>query len=98
MNAAIVIPARYASTRLPKKLLLADTGRPLICHTIDAALGVASISADAIGSVIVATDHTEIAEVVNTAGYGDTVQAMMTDLAHASGSDRVAEVMQRLPA
>lgn len=58
MANVIVIPARLASTRLPNKLLLDDTGRPLICHTVDRAL---ESKADA---VIVASEDLEILDAV----------------------------------
>src|SRR4051812_42839052 len=58
VRSTIVIPARLASTRLPRKLLLRDTGKPLIQHTYEAA----SCSARA-GGVLVAADCEEIASV-----------------------------------
>ena len=81
--AMIVIPARLASTRLPRKLLLSETGRPLIEHTYLAAKG-----SQLAREVLVATDHAEIASAV--AAFGG--QSVMTDPAADSGSDRVAEV------
>ncbi|MBN2025071.1 MAG: 3-deoxy-manno-octulosonate cytidylyltransferase [Pirellulales bacterium] len=84
----IVIPARLASTRLPRKLLLAQTGKPLICHTYEAAL-----RARRPRGVCVAADHVEIAEAVRA--HGGRVE--MTDPAAPSGTDRVAEVARRMP-
>lgn len=82
-KAAIVIPARLASTRLPRKLLLNETGRSLIEHTYRAA------SASKLASqVIVAADEAEIVECVKA--FGGQVQ--MTRADHQSGSSRVAEV------
>ncbi len=83
----IVIPARLASTRLPRKLLLEETGKPLICHTYDAAL-----LAKRPDGVCVAADHEEIAEAVEA--FGGNVE--MTDPAARSGTDRVAEVAAKL--
>ena len=83
MNSAIVIPARYASTRLPGKLLLAETGKSLIRHTYEAAS-----KATLPHSITVACDHPEIFEVVKNFG-GNVV---MTDPNAPSGTDRIAEV------
>lgn len=84
----LVIPARLASTRLPRKLLLRETGCPLIQHTYEAALR----AAEPMG-VCVAADHEEIAQAVTSFG-GEVV---MTDPRAASGSDRVAEVARQMP-
>ena len=83
MNSAIIIPARYASTRLPRKLLLAETGKPLIQHTYEAAS-----KATLPRSITVACDHPEIFETVKKFG-GNVV---MTDPNASSGTDRIAEV------
>lgn len=84
----IVIPARLASTRLPNKLLLRETGRTLLQHTYEAAC-----RAKRPQGVIVATDHESIrAEVALFGG-----EAAMTDPALASGTDRVAVVARALP-
>ena len=83
LRSQIVIPARLASTRLPRKLLRDDTGKPLIQHTYEAA----SRAARPIG-ICVAADHEEIARAVRSFG-GDV---RMTDPAAPSGTDRVAEV------
>ena len=83
----VVIPARLASTRLPRKLLLADTGKPLVQHTYEAAARAAKPS-----GLVVAADHDEIAAAVR--GFGGEVR--MTSPACASGTDRVAEVARHL--
>jgi 3-deoxy-manno-octulosonate cytidylyltransferase (CMP-KDO synthetase) len=83
----IVIPARLASTRLPRKLLLRETGKSLIRHTYEAAQ-----RARRPAGVCVATDHQEIFDEVRSFGG----QVEMTDPAAASGTDRVAEVARRL--
>lgn len=77
----IVIPARYASTRLPGKPLLAETGKPLIQHTVEQAARVKG------AEVVVATDDEKIRTAVE--GFGGT--AIMTAADHESGTDRVAE-------
>ncbi len=78
-----VIPARFASTRLPGKPLLSATGRTLIQHVVEAAQ-----QARSLGRIIVATDDRRIAEAVT--GFGGEVA--MTRVDHATGTDRVAEV------
>jgi 3-deoxy-manno-octulosonate cytidylyltransferase (CMP-KDO synthetase) len=83
----IVIPARLASTRLPRKLLLRETGKPLIQHTYEAAQ-----KAQRPAGICVATDHQEIFDAVRSFGG----QAEMTDPEAASGTDRVAEIALRL--
>lgn len=89
MKAAIVIPARYASTRLPGKPLLAETGKPLIQHVYEQAAR-AKRAAD----VVVATDDDRIANTVAAFG-GD---AVMTSADCRSGTARVAEAAARLDA
>jgi 3-deoxy-manno-octulosonate cytidylyltransferase (CMP-KDO synthetase) len=84
----IVLPARLASTRLPRKLLLAETGKPLIQHTYEAA----SRATRPVG-LCVATDSDEIAAAVRR--FGGTAVMTSTDL--ASGTDRVAQVARDYP-
>lgn len=88
MRTAIVIPARLGSTRLPEKMLLAETGKSLVQHTWEAAA-----SARRADAVIIATDSERIAAAAR--GFGAAVE--MTDPAHQSGTDRVAEVASRHP-
>lgn len=84
----IVIPARMASTRLPRKMLLRETGKTLLQHTYEAAR-----RAQRPRDVIVATDHDEIlAEVQAFGGRG-----VMTSVDLPSGTDRVAAVARELP-
>jgi 3-deoxy-manno-octulosonate cytidylyltransferase (CMP-KDO synthetase) len=85
MSFKVVIPARYASSRLPAKPLLDIAGKPMVIHVVEQAL---KSGAD---EVIVATDHIEIANVVKQYGY----QAVMTGLGHSSGTDRIAEVARQ---
>lgn len=87
-NVIAVIPARYASTRLPGKLLLDVCGKPLILHTLERAA-----RATTIDRVIVATDDEGIFKVVTESG----AEAVMTSSDHQSGSDRIAEVAAGLP-
>ena len=87
MKSHIIIPARLHSTRLPEKLLLSATGKPLIQHTYEAAQ-----QAQRPAGIIVATDHKRIVKAVQAFG-GDVV---LTDPAAPSGTDRVAEVAEQL--
>jgi len=80
-----IIPARLASTRLPRKLLLAETSKPLLQYTWEAAC-----RADSLDEVIVATDSEEIAAAVR--GFGGRCE-LTGD--HPSGTDRIAEVVRR---
>jgi 3-deoxy-manno-octulosonate cytidylyltransferase (CMP-KDO synthetase) len=81
-----IVPARYASVRLPAKLLLPLAGKPIVVHTLEKAA-----SAKLVTKVIAATDDDRIAEAASAAGF----EVMMTSSAHESGSDRVAEVAER---
>lgn len=83
-----VVPARLASTRLPGKMLLADTGWPLIRHTWSR-LGPL---ADRGVRVIVAVDASELA--VAASGFGAEVMTTRPD--HPNGTSRIAEVAARL--
>ena len=85
MHTLGVIPARLHSTRLPGKLLLAETGLPLLEHTWRAARGARSLD-----ELVVATDSPEIAAAVRS--FGGAVE--MTG-AHPCGTDRIAEVARR---
>lgn len=88
MNPPVVvaIPARYASTRLPGKPLVDLAGRPMILHVVERARAL-------IGArVLVATDDARIHEVVTAAG----AEALLTRPSHLTGSDRLAEVVERL--
>jgi 3-deoxy-manno-octulosonate cytidylyltransferase (CMP-KDO synthetase) len=89
MTAAIVIPARFASTRLPGKPLLRQTGKYLIQHVWERAC-----QARRAGTVLVATDDPRIVAAVKS--FGGTVVQTRRD--HPSGTDRVAEVARGLDA
>ncbi len=82
----VVIPARYASSRLPGKPLADIRGKPMIVRVLERA-GLAGAE-----SVWVATDHAAVRDAVNAAG-GD---ALMTRVDHHSGTDRLAEVAEAL--
>jgi 3-deoxy-manno-octulosonate cytidylyltransferase (CMP-KDO synthetase) len=83
-----VIPARYDATRLPGKPLADIAGRPMIEHVYRRAAAARGVDA-----VVVATDDTRIATAVRAFGG----IATMTDSAHRSGTDRIAEVAAGLP-
>lgn len=87
MDVAIVIPARLASSRLPAKPLLNETGKFLVQHVYERACGVKHVS-----QVIVATDDLSIASAVRSFGG----EVAMTSTTHVSGTDRVAEVAETL--
>jgi 3-deoxy-manno-octulosonate cytidylyltransferase (CMP-KDO synthetase) len=87
LQSIVVIPARYASTRLPRKMLLRETGKSLLQHTYEAVC-----LAKRPATVVIATDHAEIARDVGRFG-GEFV---MTSPDCQSGTDRVAEVARRL--
>jgi 3-deoxy-manno-octulosonate cytidylyltransferase (CMP-KDO synthetase) len=89
VNAIVVIPARLASTRLPRKILRQIAGRPLLAHVYEAAR-----SCTQVREVIVAIDSEEVAGVCRTNGW----HFQMTSPAHRSGTDRVHEVAQSLSA
>jgi 3-deoxy-manno-octulosonate cytidylyltransferase (CMP-KDO synthetase) len=89
VKSAVVIPARYASTRLPGKPLLRETGKYLVQHVYERAS-----RARRAGLVVVATDDPRIAAAVESFGG----RVMLTRRDHPSGTDRVAEVAARLDA
>ena len=81
----VVIPARYASTRLPGKPLCEIAGKPMVVHVADKA------RSSGAAQVVVATDDVRIADAVKQYGY----YAMLTRVDHISGTDRIAEVAAR---
>jgi 3-deoxy-manno-octulosonate cytidylyltransferase (CMP-KDO synthetase) len=89
MHAVGVIPARYQSTRFPGKPLALIGGRTLVERVFERARAARRIS-----RLLVATDDERIASTVRAFG-GDV---LMTSAAHASGTDRLAEVARSLPA
>ena len=82
-NTIILIPARMASTRLPGKPLADIAGVPMIVQVARRA------TESGIGRVTVAVDHVDILKAVMDAGF----DAVMTDPAHQSGSDRIHEAL-----
>jgi 3-deoxy-manno-octulosonate cytidylyltransferase (CMP-KDO synthetase) len=80
----VVIPARYASTRLPGKPLLELAGRPMLQHVYERSLQSGA------SEVIVATDDQRIAQ----AAQGFDAAVCMTSPAHDSGTERLAEVAE----
>lgn len=98
MSCRLIIPARYASTRLPQKLLLRETGKAVICHTVDTAVAAFRLAPELFSGATVATDHEEILSAVNAyaAAQQLPVEALMTRVDHVSGSDRIAEAVDKL--
>lgn len=86
MKRRIIIPARYASTRLAAKLLLPIKNKPLIAYTYEQALQCH------FDSIVIATDDQRIFEVAETMG----APVCMTSIDHPSGTDRCAEVCKTL--
>lgn len=86
MEFKVVIPARYASTRLPGKPLLDIAGKPMIQHVHERAIESGA------GEVVVATDDARIAGQVEAFGG----EVCMTASTHRSGTDRIAEVVEKL--
>lgn len=85
MNVYGIIPARLQSTRLPRKLLLAETGKPLIEYTWRAASKAKSLK-----QILIAADSDEIQRIAQ--GFGATCELTGE---HPSGTDRIAEVAAR---
>ena len=84
-----VVPARYGSTRFPGKPLVPIAGKPMIQHVYERACRAARLS-----EIVVATDDIRIKDAVEAFGG----RAMMTASGHASGTDRVVEVADRIEA
>jgi 3-deoxy-manno-octulosonate cytidylyltransferase (CMP-KDO synthetase) len=82
-----IIPARYGSTRFPAKMIKDLCGKPLVLHTYERCC-----EAETIGRAIIAVDDPRVEEALKP--YG--VPVMMTRPDHASGTDRIAEVAERL--
>ncbi|ALK10540.1 3-deoxy-manno-octulosonate cytidylyltransferase [Blastochloris viridis] len=82
----LLVPARFASTRLPGKPLADINGRPMIAHVVDRAREAM------LGEVVVATDDDAIARAAEAAG----ATAVMTRADHACGSDRIFEALSKI--
>lgn len=85
MSFVVIIPARYASTRLPGKPLVDINGKPMIVHVLERA------RESGAERIIVATDHEEVARAVQAAGG----EVCMTRADHQSGTERLAEVVEK---
>jgi 3-deoxy-D-manno-octulosonate cytidylyltransferase len=84
-----IIPARYASTRLPGKPLASIAGRPMVQHVVDRVRQAARVA-----RVVVATDDERVKKAVEEFGG----EAVLTRRDHRSGTDRVAEIAAHLEA
>lgn len=80
----VVIPARFASTRLPGKPLVDIAGKPMVVRVAEQA------SKSLADEVVLATDHLAVLAAAHSHGY----HAVMTREDHVSGTDRIAEVVQ----
>ncbi len=89
VRVAVVVPARFSSSRLPGKPLADIHGKPMVQHVYERACLVPSADA-----VIVATDDQRVWEAV--VGFGGA--CVMASPDHASGTDRLTEVMERVDA
>jgi 3-deoxy-manno-octulosonate cytidylyltransferase (CMP-KDO synthetase) len=88
-RALAIVPARLDSRRLPRKMLLSETGRALVLHTLENAL-----AGGVFARAVVATDSGEILEAVRAAGF----EALLTRADHESGTARAAEALRTLGA
>jgi 3-deoxy-manno-octulosonate cytidylyltransferase (CMP-KDO synthetase) len=88
-SAVVIVPARYASTRFPGKVLAPLLGRPMLHHVIEGVAGARRIS-----GVYVAVDDERVARAAEEAG----ALALWTREDHPSGTDRVAEAAAGLEA
>jgi 3-deoxy-manno-octulosonate cytidylyltransferase (CMP-KDO synthetase) len=86
MNFKVVIPARYASTRLPGKPLLDIAGKPMVIRVAEQA------AKSGANEIVIATDFEKICHI---AAHHD-IKAVMTRIDHTSGTDRIAEVAEKL--
>jgi 3-deoxy-manno-octulosonate cytidylyltransferase (CMP-KDO synthetase) len=87
--AAAIIPARLASTRFPEKIIASSTGRPLVQHVVDRVKQCRRID-----HIVVAADHPRIADALKPFG----TRVILTDPAHPSGTDRIAEASRQIDA
>lgn len=85
MSFIAIIPARYASTRLPGKPLVDIHGKPMVVHVMERA------RESGASRVIVATDHPDVANAVEAAGG----EVCITRADHHSGTERLAEVIEK---
>ncbi|QDX30226.1 3-deoxy-manno-octulosonate cytidylyltransferase [Dickeya poaceiphila] len=85
MTFTAIIPARYASTRLPGKPLADIHGKPMVVHVMERA------RESGASRVVVATDHADVARAIELAGG----EVCLTSPDHNSGTERLAEVIDR---
>ncbi|QOL14484.1 3-deoxy-manno-octulosonate cytidylyltransferase [Dickeya dianthicola] len=85
MTFTAIIPARYASTRLPGKPLADIHGKPMVVHVMERA------RESGASRVVVATDHADVARAIELAGG----EVCLTSPDHHSGTERLAEVIDR---
>ena len=86
MSFTVIIPARYASSRLPRKPLADIVGKPMIQHVWKKAQQASA------NRVIIATDHEEIEKVAKAFG----AEVCMTSTEHNSGTERLSEVIEKM--
>ncbi|MDF1809721.1 MAG: 3-deoxy-manno-octulosonate cytidylyltransferase [Phycisphaerales bacterium] len=87
MSIVGIIPARFESTRLPGKVLLSDTGKPLIVHVVESVQ-----RSTRLDRVVVAADTQEICKVLTDLD----IEVVLTDPSHPNGTSRLAEAAQIL--
>ncbi|MEQ4452881.1 MULTISPECIES: 3-deoxy-manno-octulosonate cytidylyltransferase [Kosakonia] len=85
MSFVVIIPARYASTRLPGKPLVDINGKPMVVHVLERA------RESGAERIIVATDNEEVMHAVQAVGG----EVCMTRADHQSGTERLAEVVEK---
>lgn len=85
MSFVVIIPARYASTRLPGKPLVDINGKPMVVHVLERA------RESGAERIIVATDNEEVMSAVQAVGG----EVCMTRADHQSGTERLAEVVEK---
>lgn len=89
MKIIAVIPARYESVRFPGKVLAKDTGKYLIQHTYEQVC-----KAELVEKVIIATDSEKVFNACGQFG----ADCIMTAVTHQSGTDRIAEAVEKIDA
>ena len=82
----VIVPARFASTRLPGKPLLDIAGKPMVIRVAEQA------AKSQANEVVIATDHEDVMQAAQSHG----VAAVMTRIDHVSGTDRIAEVVEKM--
>ena len=92
MNIIGVIPTRWGSTRFPGKCIAPIAGKPMIQRVIERALQATQLS-----RIIIATDDDRITQVVQSLNLSH-IDIVMTNPDHPSGTDRIAEAIQSIPA